>query len=100
MKNLIPAIALIFGAAFIPMVSYSQNTTAQTETGAAKQTGADNDKLPAPNAVKQDDAGDAHYKVNKRNKKVGKMKYEMCETKEIEKGTKKGEIKVVCSPAK
>ncbi|MGE0638224.1 MAG: hypothetical protein AB7G44_03650 [Bacteroidia bacterium] len=95
MKNSIKTL-VFFGIAFMPVLAFSQNNTAE----AKPETRGDKTSEQVKSEKSDDNSGDAHYKVSKRNKKVGKMKYEMCETKEIEKGTRKGEIKTVCSPSK
>jgi hypothetical protein len=94
MKNLVKT--LLFSVAFMPLAAFSQNNTAEVKT----ETSTEKKAEKAQEAKMADDSGNEHYKISKRNKKVGKMKYEMCETKEIEKGTKKGEIKTVCAPSK
>lgn len=95
MKTLFKAI--LFSVAFMPLAAFSQTNTAEVKPKSAATT-------PSPNTEVDDksdnNSGQGHYKVSKRNKKVGKMKYEICETKEIEKGTRKGEIKTVCEPVK
>jgi hypothetical protein len=95
MKNSIKTL-VFFGISFMPVLAFSQNNTAEAKS----ETRADKTSEQVKPGKTEDNSGDAHYKVSRRNKKVGKMKYEMCETKEIEKGTRKGEIKTVCTPVK
>jgi hypothetical protein len=94
MKTLIKAI--FFSVAFMPLAAFSQNNTSEAKS----ETRADKPSEQVKPDKSEDNSANGQYKVSKRNKKVGKMKYEMCETKEIEKGTRKGEIKTVCEPVK
>ncbi len=101
MKTLINTLLFV---AFLPLFAFSQSTTAQVKSENLPQNSKEEMVMPSQTGTNQAKpekwSEDSRYKVEKRNKKVGKMKVEQCKSREEEKGTGRKETKEICEPKK
>jgi|GEM_PF-3328520 len=97
-------IALVFTAGILLFFISAQNITAQSQADNSPQTSKEEFVMPSQTGSDQKKterwSDENRYKVEKRNKKVSKMKVEQCETQENQKGTSKRETKEICEPKK
>lgn len=92
----------LIGMCFGSQVAIAQSATAETSkseviTYTVPESTNISTEVEGPDKVRRvKTKGD--YKMDKRNRKVGKLKYDNCEAVESEKGASNSEVKAICTP--